>query len=324
MSARAKLMRWPGRLALIACLLFGLVGAWSGATFAAFTSPADNPGNVVTAAPDWRGPTVSGGAGKLNGPLGYARQGDNVYLFLNVDDTGNPASGVQSVTASVTVPGYGTVNLLMTAGTYTVRGQTYNYRSDPQTIPPLADQTLNVVVTATDNAGNATNTTIPFAVDNTGPTASAIQTANKAGGILGRPEQGDTITYTFSEPMDPYSIINGWDGSASNVTLRFNDNVRAFGRLDTVTIHNGSTTIPLGTVNLGDKDFVGGTVDFADSQMTMTGNAITIVLGTTGSSLTTGTGNNTMQWSPSATATDIAANAMATTVRDETGTDRDF
>ena len=48
------------------------------------------------------------------------------------------------------------------------------------------------------------------------------------------------------------------------------------------------------------------------------------MLGTTGSTLTTGTGNNTMQWAPSATATDLAANAMATTVRDETGTDRDF
>ncbi len=49
-------------------------------------------------------------------------------------------------------------------------------------------------------------------LDNTVPTASDIQTANN-GSIVGRAETGDTITYTFSEAMDPSSILSGWTGA---------------------------------------------------------------------------------------------------------------
>jgi hypothetical protein len=51
-----------------------------------------------------------------------------------VTDSGNPASGVASVSASVNVPGYGTLDLPLTAGTYAHRGVTYNYRSEVQNL----------------------------------------------------------------------------------------------------------------------------------------------------------------------------------------------
>ena len=64
-------------------------------------------------------------------------------------------------------------------------------------------------------------------VDNTAPTASTVQTANKAGGIAGRPEIGDTITFTFSEPIDPKSVLSGWTGAATSAVVRIGDNCPA-------------------------------------------------------------------------------------------------
>jgi hypothetical protein len=73
-SALAKQLRRPGRLVLIASLVLALAGAWTGATFAAFTNPQGSAGNGVTAAPDWKGPAVSGGVASATGALaGSAR-----------------------------------------------------------------------------------------------------------------------------------------------------------------------------------------------------------------------------------------------------------
>ena len=34
---------------------------------------------------------------------------------------------------------------------------------------------------------------------------------NRAGGIAGRAEQGDIITYTWNEPIDPESLLSGME-----------------------------------------------------------------------------------------------------------------
>jgi hypothetical protein len=58
----------------------------------------------------------------------------------------------------------------------------------------------------------------------------------------------------------------------------------------------------------------------------MSGSTITIVLGSaSGQAATTALINNTMAWTPSATATDRAGNAGTTTVANESGAaDREF
>jgi chitinase len=319
-----KTLRNRGRLALFAGLVVALVGAWSGVTFAAFTNPQGSSGNTITAAPDWRGPTVTGSGGKLTGPLGYIKQGDTVYLFLNVNDTGNPASGVASVTASVTVPGFGTVNMPMTAGSYTVRGQTYNYRSAAQATPPtFAEQTLNVDIVATDNAGNTTTPSFPVVVDNTAPTATNIQAPNA--GITSRIEANDTMVLTSNETLDPYSILNLWDGTAQNITVRL---VNGGAGNDTIQFWNAANTVQLtalGTVNLARTDYTANTRNLTGSSMVQSGSTITVTLGTPSGATTTAGNTANLIWTPSATATDLAGNAMSATPRTETGTlDRDF
>jgi hypothetical protein len=319
-----KTLRRRGRLALFAGLVLALVGACSGVTFAAFTSVQGSPGNTVTAAPDWRAPTVTGDGGRLTGPLGYIKQGDSLYLFLNVTDTGNPASGVASVTASVTIPGSGTFSMPMTAGSYTVRGQTYNYRSAAQATPPtLAEQTLEIDVIATDNAGNTSTPTFPVVVDNTAPGATDIQTANGST-LVGRAQQSDTVTYTFAEAMDPETFLAGWTGSSQNVTVRL---INGGVSNDTLQIWNAANTaqLPLGTVNLGRTDYTTSAVTFTASTMVMTGSTIRVTLGTTAGTATTAAATGTAQWTPVTTAKDLAGNAMSATVRSETGTaDKEF
>jgi hypothetical protein len=319
-----KTLRNRGRLALFAGLVVVLVGAWSGVTFAAFTSAQGSPGNTVTAATDWRGPTVTGGGGRLTGPLDYIKQGDALYLFLNVSDTGNPASGMASVTASVTIPGSGTFDMPMTAGSYTVRGQTYNYRSAAQAIPPtLAEQTLNIDVIATDNDGNTSTPTFAVAVDNTAPAATDIQTANGST-LVGRAQQNDTVTYTFAEAMDPETFLAGWSGSSQNVTVRLING--GLGN-DTLQIWNAANTgqLPFGTVNLGRTDYTTAAVNFTTSTMVMTGSTTMVTLGTPSGATTTAAASATARWTPVATAKDLAGNAMSTTVRNETGTaDKEF
>ncbi len=84
-------------------------------------------------------------------------------------------------------------------------------------------------------------------VDNTAPSATDIQTTNVGGGTSGRPETGDTVIYTFSEPMDPTTIKANWDGTSTAVTVNFNQN----NPRDRLT-----TNVNLGTIDLGNDGWV--------------------------------------------------------------------
>jgi len=318
---RAKKLRRPGRLALIGSLVIALVGAWSGATFAAFTSQANNPGNTITAAPDWEAPTITaktitkaaGGVG------GYIAQNSNFYVYANVTDGGNPASGVASVDLTATLPTYGAVTLPLVAGTYNVGGVAFNYRSAVQTMPPMAAQTIAYNIVADDNAGNSRTSAGSVVVDNTGGTATTVQTAN-GGATAGRPEAGDTITYTFSEPVEPMSIMAAWTNplASQNATVSINNN--AVGGNDSVTVGGAN----LGTVNLGGARYVTATRTYTNSVMTVSGNTLTIVLGTASGAGTT-SGNTNMSWASSNLVDDRAGNAFSGNTAAETGGgDREF
>ena len=96
-------------------------------------------------------------------------------------------------------------------------------------------------------------------------------------GQQGRPETGDTVTFTYAGVVDPDLILSGWDGSATSVTVRFDDNTND----DVLTVRDpsdGSILTGLGQVELN-GDYCGGTTLFTGSQMTLTGSTVTIVLG---------------------------------------------
>ena len=327
------------RAAAALASLAGLVAAWSGVTFASFTSSSDNPGSAITAAADFRAPTVSASviSKASGGTAGYVKQGGSYYVYANVSDTGNPASGVASVTADVSAISLGETSVALTAGSYSVDGITYSHRSAARTATAvLSEGSKSYSIAATDNDSNS-GTTGGFAVtvDNTLPAGSDVQALNASAGTTGGAEAGDTVTFTYSEAIEPESVLAGWNGNSTSVVVRIVNG--ALGGDDELRVYNAadSSQLPLGVVDLDRSDYVGGLLggeiarfgaSGTASTMAMSGSSITVTLGThSGQAAGTAGGNGTASWSPSATATDRAGNGASTASASEGGAaDKEF
>lgn len=318
--------------AAIVALLLGTATMARQSVWGSFTASTSSAGNSITAASDFRAPTI--GASVLTkttgGTVGQIKKGGTYYVYANVGDTGNPASGVSTVTANVSTITSGTTAAGLSAGSFTAGGVSYGYRSASLTAgSSLAAGSYPYSLTATDAAGNSkAQSGYSVVVDNTVPAGTDVQTVN-GGSTNGLAEAGDRITFSFSKAIDPNSILSGWSGSATSVVLRLNNG--AGSNNDTVTVYNAanSTQLPLGSVNLGRTDYTGASITFGAtgtaSSMATSGNTITVTLGTQSAAATTAAGTGTMSWTPSASATDPAGNGTATTAVTESGTaDTDF
>ena len=307
------------------------------AALGAFGAKTQNEGDIVTAAADFTPPAITAKvvAKSLGGVTGFVRKGGGYFVYANVaTDTGNPASGLSTVKANAAEFTAGQNAVTLTAGTFTAEGVSYNFRSAELTANATTEGSKPYTVTATDVAGNANTVNGTATIDNVIPTAADVQTTNVAGGTVGRAEKGDTVVFTFSEPIDPQSVLAGWNGTATSVVVRMVDN----GLLglstgnDELLVYNAAnnTQLPLGAVNLGRGDYVagllGGFVSFGAtgtaSSMVMSGNTITITLGTELGVLvgvTTAAGTGTMVWTPVATPYDRAGNVMSTAAATQSG-----
>ena len=257
------------------------------------------------------------------------KQGGTYYVYANATDGGAAPSGIGTITADVSAVTTGQTAVSLVAGSYTVGGVTYGYRTAIQTAnASLTAGSKSYTLTSTDNNANSRlQTGFTVTVDNTAPTATDIQAVN-GGTTVGRIELGDTITYTYSEVIDPESILAGWTGASTNVVVRFTNNAS----LDTFAIWNAANTVQLrmGSVNTN-GNFVGGAVTAGASGTASTivlntsTNTVTVTLGTVAGTLNTDATNRTSRWTPSASAFDMAGNAMSTTPVNETGAaDPDF
>jgi hypothetical protein len=181
----------------------------------------------------------------------------------------------------------------------------------------VSDGGYDLRAVATDNAGNVTNsaTVSNRLVDNTAPTAVDIQSANTSGGTAGKPEQGDTMTFSFSEQIAPGTIVAGWNGTGT--------------RTVTVTMDTGNhlsmtgATLINGFVTIGGAGYVqsGKTVVFSNSTISQSGSTVTLTLGTPDKPqfLNTGSAGNS-SWPVAAGLTDMAGTALVTPVtQTETG-----
>ena len=253
------------------------------------------------------------------GAVGAIRPGATYRVYASITDAG---SAITSATANVTNITAGTTAAALTAGTWTLQGVTYNYRSAVLTAGGgLTNGAKTFSITATDsNAHTATTGGFTVTVDNTKPTATSLTTTNKAGGTVGKAETGDSITFTYSEPMDPSTILAGWDGTTStSVTVRvLNANGNGGDRVQVWDAAN-TTQIDLGTVRLGATGYTTTTITFSNSTMTMSGNAFTIVLGTPSAPSTLAVVTSNTKWTPSTAATDIAGNGCQNTAVNEAG-----
>lgn len=316
---------------LLALVVGGyLAGGGARSTLALMTESNARNGTFSAAASfDIVAPTVSSSViskTSLYWP-GSVKQGGAYFVYANVTDGGVVPSGVSSVTANVANVTIGQTAVALLAGSYSIGGVAYNYRSASITAStPLVAGSKTYTITAADVAGNsATASGFSVTVDNTAPTGANVQTTNA--GTVGRPEIGDAITLTYSEVIDPETILAGWTGASTNVVLRITN----AGGGDTVTVRNAanSAQLPLGSINLVGTGYVTTTRDFGatvtPSTMVAVGNTIVITLGFASGTVTTQATGNNMIWTPAAAATDLAGNACSTTNATESGTlDLDF
>ena len=207
----------------------------------------------------------------LNGILTVPAAG---VLANDTDADGNPLTAVR-----VTGPAHGTLTLNPN-GSFTYTPTSSFVGSDSFTY------------TANDGTTNGNTATVTI-TDNIKPTAVDVQATNTSGGPVSELNPRDTITFTFSEPIDPNSIVAGWNGTGSqNVVIRVLD-TSILGLPtgpDHLEVYNAanSALLPLGSVNLGRNDYVLaplgiGRINFGatgtPSTMTISGNTVTIVLG---------------------------------------------
>ena len=259
---------------------------------------------------------------------GYIHQGGTYYVYASVADGGCSPSGVASVSADASTVTTGQTTVALASGSFTAGGVSYTHRSASLTAnTSLTAGAKAYTLTATDVAGNgATQSGISVTVDNSRPVGADVQTTN-GGGTPGKPELGDSMTLTYSETVDPESVLTGWTGAAMNVVIRITQNAGG----DVLTVRNGANTtqLPIGSINLIGTAYVTTTRNFGasgtSSTLIQSGSTITITLGTP--SGTTGTQATTavMAWTPTTTVTDRAGNPCMTTVATETGAaDIDF
>jgi len=175
----------------------------------------------------------------------------------------------------------------------------------------ITDGGYDLRAVTTDNAGNSTNSSLVVnrVVDNTGPTATDIQTTNIGGGTAGQADTGDTIVFTFSEQIAPGTIVGGWNGTGTQtVTVTVTPTTVAIAG---ATLVNGTISFPGGGYALNGKSIV-----FSNSTIAQAGATLTVTLGTPDNPqwLRTGAAGQ-MSWPVAAALTDIAGNAITTVTR---------
>jgi hypothetical protein len=328
------LLRMPPGLKRLTIPLVGACGVAIGSlvapTFAAFSGTTENSGNTLSAAADWVAPSASASVIRKSagGIPGFIKQGGTYYIYANLSDAGNPASGISTASANVSTITSGQTAATLSPGSWTVGGASYNYRSALLTANSvLVDGSKSFSVTMTDAASNsATQNGLTVIVDNIVPAGSDIQTENLSGGENGRPEPGDKVIYSFTERIEPESIVAGWSGGSTNVTVRILDNSAN----DQVQIWNdvNGAQLALGVINTG-GNYVSSTSTFGASgtrsTMVQSNTVIIITLGTLNSGTTRSNNLDTLMWTPSAVATDLAGNNCDVSVVNELGAlDPDF
>jgi hypothetical protein len=235
-----------------------------------------------------------------------------------------------NVTVNVALPSTSentdTVHVTLSDGTNTVTPATKAATTGVGTLSwtGVSTATLNqgtITFTAwvtTSTATTSPNRTNTYTKDTVAPTASDIQTTNVGGGTIGRMDTGDTVVYTFSEAMDPNSLLAGWNGSSTSVTVAESNS----GGNDTFSI----TGVNDGTVNMH-ANYISGNISFTSSTLVMSGATMTATLGTcsNASKLITNSTAANMTWAPTGSAKDLAGNTVSTASHTESGAlDVDF
>jgi hypothetical protein len=288
---------------------------------AAFVGSAASGASFATAA-DWVAPAVA-----LTAPADGSYQKTTTVALSGA--AGAATGDATTVTLNVYSGAAATGTPVLTRGV-TRSGATWS-----TSVTTLGEGTYTAQATQADAAGNtAKTTTRTFTIDTTAPTRVSIAALNGTG-TAGHLDAGDTITFTYSEPMLASSILAGWTGaSAATVDVRFfsggsNDTFTVLDSAGAANVKLDAGTTTSGGVTLASKGYVTGTVNFA-ATLTQSADKRSFVV-TLGSPdiasriPSTPVAARNMVWTPKAGPTDLAGNALASTAAfTESDADRDF
>ena len=204
----------------------------------------------------------------------------------------NPAISVAGLVSTATYKAAYTATLSSTGGTGAITwGVTglpagLTLSGNQITGNPTVTGTFTVTATATDSLlpSGATGTqTVTIVIR---PAPASVSMNNASGGTVGKPEKGDTLVITFTEPIKPSTLCSGWPATlpapTANVLVNFVDGTGVAS--DTITMSaSGGCTPTLGSIGLNGPNYVTATgINFGGSSA----NASTYALSADGKTLT--------------------------------------
>lgn len=233
-----------------------------------------------------------------------------------------PVSGTAEALSSValTVTGTGALPVTQTVSA----NSSGNWTATPLNLSAFSPGTINYSARATDAAGNTGPAgTASSTKDVSSPTVTGVR-LNNGGTTLGKVEQGDSVTLTFSEPLSANTICSAWTSNTTTQTQNGNGSSQVVVNIsaaDVLTVTGaGCPSLRIGSVSLG-GDYTSTALTFAGnntsgSSLTWnpSGNTLTITLGagtSGGSTLTSTTIFPT--YTPASGLTDVAGNPLAAT-----------
>ena len=258
------------------------------------------------------------------------RRVDNVVPTVSLTDPGTPLTGTVTLNATAS-DGGGIASVAFErspagAGTWTTicTDMTAPYTCSFNTTA-VPDASYDLRARATDNAGRQASSVVAARwIENVAPFGVDVQTTS-GGATPGRLEAGDAISLTWSEPIDPASVLAGWTGAPQAIRV----NVTNSAMNDRMDFWDAANTVRLNLVlsatdlRLG-RNYVTANTAF-NATMVRSGNTITVTLGSMISGTLATATAGTITWRPSAAALDMYGKASSTTLVTETGVaDLDF
>jgi hypothetical protein len=184
----------------------------------------------------------------------------------------------------------GTVTFSVASGTISPTSGTMTNGSLTQSVTITGAYATNETITVTAGAPSRTGTSNAFVLDHF--RASSIAVSNKAGGVAGKPENGDTITLTFNEAANIGTL-----GACSGATTSGNDLLTNDANPDTTTALN--TSLAFGTIELGSNGYFTGNKTAKNSTCAWNGSNTVLTITLQGvASVGTVAGGSTATWTP--------------------------
>ncbi len=283
-------------------------------------------------------------AGNSTTSATLSRTVDNTVASVSLDDPGayltgtvpltaaaNSTAGVASVRIQVAPAGTTTWSTLCSVAAAPF-GCSWNTTS-------YTDGTYDLRAILTDRNGKETISATVAArrVDNSPLRAADIRTTN-GGAIQGRLETGDSMSFVYSQQVNPATVTPGWAGAALPVTVRLRDgNLLGLGNgQDVLDVQRTGSSVNLGSVNLKQNYAKNRKTVVFNATMTATTETVggiprTVVTVVLGSAASGGAGVRTsgaaanMVWTPTSAVTSTAGIACSLAPLTEAGIlDRDF